>query len=191
MGFYQFIKLFGCEWLKNLIQPQIACVFFGIMNCAALKQRKTVKCLSSFPQHKCYPAKADAASTRNKCTGIWGFELPDVGAEEEHFKVPSEMRTQEPITPCRVCSIPAPELCSSHPVNSQHPAEHAVFCWWCAQIHRCAGCMLSLWLSAVVITQKRGTGHVFFVFFMHGKIDTNYEMCTFLNHILILASFLI
>lgn len=96
-----------------------------------------------------------------------------------------------PITPCRVCSIPAPELCSSHPVNSQHPAEHAVFCWWCAQIHRCAGCMLSLWLSAVVITQKRGTGHVFFVFFMHGKIDTNYEMCTFLNHILILASFLI
>lgn len=118
-----------------------------------------------FPQHKCYPAKADAASTRNKCTGIRGFELQDDGAEEEHFKVPSEMRTQEPITSCRVCSIPAPELCSSHPVNSQHPAEHAVFCWWSAQIHRCAGCMLSLWLSAVVITQTRGTGHVFFIFF--------------------------
>lgn len=54
--------------------------------------------------------------------------MPDVGAEEEHVKVSSEIRTQKPIMSCRVCSIPAQKRSSFRPVNSTHPAEHAAFC---------------------------------------------------------------
>lgn len=78
-------------------------------------------------QHKYYQRQADVLC-KQVCLSIW---VSDVGAETEHFKASSEIRTQQPITFRRFYSIPAQKRCSCFSVNSNPPAKHAAFCWRC------------------------------------------------------------
>lgn len=94
------MQRFACAWIKNTKLNHWWCNHFLYVQLSCVETLKTViRWLSSLTKEY---ARFKQVYLRLK--------LLDVGAEDEHLKVSSAIRTQEPITSCSIYSSSAPKL---------------------------------------------------------------------------------